>query len=175
LLAGTAVLGLTAFGSVPASAVTAATPGPWESYNDTTVFPAGTACKDKVSVHSVGRVRTTTLQKDRHYFVEYDNRSRSTWTNTKNKKSWSRTDGGDVDRRISRDGDTIQLPMTGDNWGQGKGIRGIIWSHGVVDVTQTNARSTANATYHVTLGRNTQRVQVCTRIGSSAVPGKNVP
>jgi len=145
----------------------------------TFTLPAGTACKAEVEVHSVGAARTTEVVKDRVYKDEWRDWSHTTWTNTQRKhhNSFTRRDGGDTIARIAEDGNSARVKAEGDNWGQGYGVKGIVWSRGDISYQVINIGDedpTNDKIVHLDLRDASVVVQVCDKIGSKPVWGQNV-
>jgi hypothetical protein len=162
--------------------------GEWVSIDgDTTVFPAGTACKHEVKAKERGAYRDTLYFKNKadstnpearpvKVFEEFTNNSTvkfSAHTKKHGHKSIKLNAGGDF--RIKVKGDDIRVRGEGSNWGQGLGIRGIVWTKGDISFTVRGAFTENPRITNLDLSDARKVVQVCYRLGSKPVNGKNVP
>jgi hypothetical protein len=175
-LATGAALALTTLGVTPASAGEgpAPKPGPWTTISETTVFPKGTACKAKVVAKEKFTFRETQL-KDGKVLVEYKNSSWSKFTNPKKHKSYKIGSGGDLLIKPNKDGSTLYIKGQGENYGQGLGVYGIVYSKGPISFKVVNADDPAKTRIvDLDLNRAKKVVQICYKIGTKPVWGQNI-
>jgi len=181
VLATSAALALTAFGAAaPASATNEPSkpkPGAWEKFDDTYYLKAGDACSKPVVARDRGAQRVTELG-DGKVFVEFADWSHVTFAAKKNhhkKVVLNYPSGGDLYAKGS--GDTLYIKADGWNWNQGKGVKGIVVTKGKVSFGIDNFTDEDFANDRVVnfnLHHAKKVVQVCYKLGSKPVWGKNV-
>jgi hypothetical protein len=148
-------------------------PGEWQTItNETYIMPRGWACADRVVEKANYRFRETMLPNG-WILAEFDHTSRSTFKNMRNGKSFTVPTGGDLVARQLRAGKVVKIWATGSNIGQGKGSKGIPWSRGDIDVTLYNPGNPKKMRHTVDF-KNARVVNVCRKLGSRPVWGRNV-
>jgi len=175
-LATTAALALTAFGITPAlaSGTPEPKPGPWQTMSETTVFPKGTACKAKVVEKAEYKFRVTEL-KPGVIKYEFKNWSYSTFTNPKKHKSYTIGTGGDFLLKYSKDGERMTLYGQGENYGQGKGVKGIVYSKGKITIKIVHPNDPVKTrVVSSDLTEAKKVIQVCYKVGTKPVWGENI-
>lgn len=200
----TGVAALT-FGGLPMASATdehddhkpEVTVGEWEKYDDKYVIDKGYACKGAVKARSVGKVRVTTYEKGDKGVValklEFADWSYSTYAHTKKVKKVVKHhrdkkivkvikvtkkvkvgEGGDAIIKIdTKKGDgTAYGYHEGENTFWGKGVYGLVYTEGKVK-TRFSDFGTPNE--GVTILKAEHAVELCKKIGTKPVWGKNPP
>jgi hypothetical protein len=186
VLGGVAALALAAGGLSTAAATEKTTKevSPWQSIDADYVLPAGSACAHDVKVKERGRARDTVYRnaegKIVKVFAEFDNRSTVKFSarvkkhHKKVTRSIKLNEGGDS-RAYFKGGGKVFVKAEGTNWGQGAGIYGIPWSNG--DITFTvlgDGDPKKQRIVNLDFVDVKRVIQVCYKIGSRPVAGKNI-
>lgn len=161
--------------------------GDWVSVDETFTLPAGFACKDDVQVKEKASFRDT-LYRDEDGRVVKVFSEFADWSTVKfsattkhHRKSVTRSitlnEGGDAwVYNAQGDFDVVKVRAEGANWGQGAGIRGILWSKGDISYTVVDANDVDRARIvNLDLSDAKKVIQVCYAVGSKPVQGRNVP
>lgn len=183
-----AALALCAAGLPTASAHARLEPqvGEWVSVDETFTIPAGFACKHAVEVRERAKFRDVLYQDENgkvvKVFSEFANWSNVKFSVTKKHhrttitRSITLNEGGDAwVYNKAGDFDVVEVEAEGANWGQGAGIYGIPWTRGDISYTVVNANDPVTTrVVDLDLSDAEKFIQVCSRIGSKPVRGRNV-
>jgi hypothetical protein len=176
-----ATLALSVGGVTTASASTTKPEvGKWVSVNETFTFPAGSACKAPVTVKEHAKFRETVYRNQDKKVVKVAEEFKD-WSHVKfsatvkgHKKSIKLNEGGDaVVYNVEGDFKTVLVLAEGTNWNQGNGVYGIPWTKGNVSFGVINADGDKAKVTNVDYSQVTKYIQVCTKVGSKPVWGKN--
>lgn len=148
----------------------------WEDGSGTFELPAGYACKDKVILTSSGHVRQPYEIKKhgKTYIVfEADKDFKTSVYNPKTGKTLVKDNSGDFYDHLVKNGRDSKTIGKGANILFGKGVKGIVWVNGYQKLYIKNYEApNQKMTIQVVKGKY---VELCTKVGSKPVNGKNLP
>jgi hypothetical protein len=149
---------------------------PLHYIDDTFKIPAGTACKDTVVLRQRGHVRdpyTVTRHGKEYIIFESGKDLRMTLRNPRTGRSVSKDISGTFIDHLVKGGRDSKSIGLGANVFSGKGIKGILWAKGYQRFYVKNYfTEKQKITIQVTRGKT---VELCGKVGSKPVNGKNLP